>query len=152
MTEKELLELVLQENQDAIEMMGELAKVSQVWDDLIDRDKEVTDNAINAVFISLLSTLPRNPFYASHLGELQPLIEGAIIDWLTANDLEQSGDAGPMSWILRDNLSSIAIGAAKIIGGMPWAIEISPIVRKFVHDESIRGYQDGIVRRKHAKS
>lgn len=143
MDEQALLKEVLQDNQAAIDLVNDLAQISQAWDDLIDGDKPLNDDAINSAFVILLSTLPRNPFYQLHLSELQPVVELVIIDWLTANQFELDPKLLPLAWILRDSMSALLITCAKIIGGMPWAIAVSPKIRQFIHDENLEDYANG---------
>ncbi len=151
MDEQTLLTEVLQQHPDAIALINLLSRTSQVWDDLIDRDNPVTPDKINETFLALLSELPRNPFYQRYFSELQPLIEAAMIDWLTANQLEtlviapgEWPEVAPLAWCLRDNLSSIIIGCAKIIGGMAWAIEVAPKLRRHIHDEPLKTYREAL--------
>lgn len=147
MNQKELLYKVLRGNESAIQFIELLGGISQVWDDLIDGD-DADGPAVNGAFIDALCMLPRNQFYAQNFSELQPLIDSAILDWLTSNQLEDEGERTELSWALRDSLAAVIVGAAKIVGGMAWANEISKTVRLFVHDESIEGYRDGITSRR----
>lgn len=147
MNEQALLNKVLKGDEEAINLMNDLAMVSQVWDDLIDRDKPVDNRMINEAFLALLYCLPRNDFYTQNITELQPVIDSAMIDWFTANELEQckgseiwDSHEKPMAWCLRDSLASVLICCAKIIGGMDWAISVSLEIRRFVHDEAIEDY------------
>lgn len=142
MNRQELLRLALKNNEHALAMIRDLAHVSQIWDDLIDKDKEVTPKAINETFIILLSSLPRNPFYQSHLNELQPIIESTIIDWLTANHFESEQKMLQLGWALRDNLAAVLICCAKIIGGLEWAIAVAPDVREAVHNETFEDWMN----------
>lgn len=140
MNDRELFQYVLKGNENAIELMNMLSFVSQVWDDLYDQDNKVERNDINTAFLWMFSSLPKNQFYNTHFNEIQPLIENAIVDWLTANHFEGESRCLNISWTLRDNLASVLIGMAKIIGGINWAVEVSPMIREFVHDEPLEDY------------
>ncbi|MCG7931974.1 MAG: hypothetical protein N0E44_18230 [Candidatus Thiodiazotropha lotti] len=149
MNDQELFHSVTNGDESAIAFMQVLSEVSQIWDDLIDRDKDVTNDSINQAFIALISTIPRNRFYIDNFSEVQPLIEGAILDWLTANEFENEGGDLNVSFVLRDNLANVLIGVAKILGGMNHAISLSPRIRQYVHgDQSVEEYKDGIIRRR----
>ena len=143
MDEQALFEEVLKGDRYAISMICDFARCSQVWDDLIDQDKPVPAKDINMAFIAVFSSIPRNPFYQTNLHEIQPIIELAIIDWMTANLLESEKRMPELSWVLRDSLTSLLICCAKIIGGMDWAISVSPKIRQFIHDESLEDYKNG---------
>ena len=149
MNDQELFYLVTNGDESAIAFMQTLSEVSQIWDDLIDRDKDVSNDSINQAFIALISTLPRNRFYIDNFSEIQPLVESAILDWLTANKFENEGSDLNVSFVLRDSLANVLIGVAKIIGGMSQAISVSPLIRQYVHgDQSVEEYKDGIIRRR----
>ena len=90
----------------------------------------------------MLSDLPRNQFYKRYQDELLPLVEASIIDWTTANLFEQEADRIEVSYVLRDSLAGVLVASAKIVGGMDWAIFVSPIVRRFIHDEPIEEYRN----------
>lgn len=143
MTQEELLAYVLKGHQSATKLVNDLATVSQVWDDLIDDDKLTGKGRITDAFVILLSDIPRNQFYIEYFSELQPMIEAAMIDWLTANELEKAPEFRRVSYVIRDNLSAVLICCAKIIGGMAWAIEVSETVRRFTHDEDFEEYCNG---------
>ena len=142
MDEQNLFHDVLKGNADAISMISDFSAVSQIWDDLIDGDKSVPKEAINNVFITLISTIPRNPFYQNNLSELQPILELVVIDWLTANHFEEAQEMLPLAWGLRDSMASLLVCCTKIVGGIDWAISVSPKIREFVHNEPLEVYAD----------
>ena len=148
MDEQALIFDVLQGEVDAISLISDLSRVSQIWDDLVDGDKEVSVEAVNDAFITLISRIPRNHFYQKHLNEIQPVIELVVVDWLTANHFEETQEMLPLAWSLRDNMASLLACCAKIIGGIDWAIRVSPKIRKFVHNEALEIYTDELKRTK----
>lgn len=151
MKQAEFLNYVLRGNESAIEFIEILGGISQVWDDLIDGD-HADKRSINDAFVDGICILPRNQFYVQYFTELQPLIEAAVLDWMMSNKIEDSeGGPNAMSWLLRDNLAGVIIGAAKIIGGMAWADKISLEVREHIHDEPIEDYTNGITSRRRRK-
>lgn len=126
---------------DAIAFINILAGVSQVWDDLIDRDRTPSADEINGAFVALLLRLPRNGFYRQYFDELQPLIEAAMLDWLTANELERGGQQDAMvAFVLRDSMAGILLRAMAIIGGWDYAVSRAPDVRRHIHDEPLSDY------------
>lgn len=143
--QERMLEKVLMGNREAIEFIEILAHASQVWDDLVDQDKEVAPESANRMMMGLLVGLPRNGFWNRWCQELQPAIEQAIIDWHTANVMEGERDhARTIAFVLRDNLASVIIRAAAIIGGIDWAIKVSPEVRGVIHDEPLHEYLESL--------
>lgn len=139
--EREFLTGILQGVEEAVDLCVTLGEIAQKWDDIIDGDAEPTPENISALVLLVIGELNRNPFYQRHIGELQPLIEVSIVDWLTANQFEK-GDyhERTLAFVLRDSLHSIVIHMARIIGGMRWAVEVSPDIRRFFHDEGLTEY------------
>lgn len=123
-------------DEHAADLLVALSEMTQTYDDLIDRDKPVSDEAIHRMMHIVLVAIPRNPFYVAWRAELQPMIEQMVIDWRTANELEGGDTAQKLvAYVLRDTLCSVVVRAAHIIGGWDWALEVSTRVRKYVHDE-----------------
>lgn len=139
----------LKGNDDAVALINLLAGVSQVWDDLVDQDQEVSTTQISNTFVDMLVHLPRNRFYQMYFDELQPLIEAAILDWFTANTLEK-GDSHSrtVAYVLRDSLTAVLIRAMALVGGFEYAAAMAPEVRRVIHDEPIADYIGG----KHGES
>lgn len=139
------LEHAFKGNEDAVGLIDMLAGASQTWDDLIDKDKPVSDESINGMMLDLLVNLPRNPFWRAFRDELQPIIEQCIIDWMSANTLEKAyRHDRTLAFVLRDNLAAVAIRCATIIGGMQWAIEVAPEIRRTLHDEPLDEYLENL--------
>jgi hypothetical protein len=115
----------------AAAMLIDIWRIAELWDDLIDRDKPVKDEDINAAFYTAIISLPRNEFYQRHFLQINPLMESAIIDWHAANALEKNGSevALRQAYVLRCSLVNLIVVAAKIIGGMDLARTVSGEVR-----------------------
>lgn len=79
-------------NQDALNMVHMLEHMTHAWDDLIDRDKEVSDARINRAFTTCLVYLPANPFYRSIQDQILPMWLTAISAYETANHFETTKD------------------------------------------------------------
>ena len=138
MNEQELLEHVLKDA-GAIQFIKSLHKISQVWDDLVDKDKPVSREQIDGAFRLALIEIPQNPFYLFFIGKLLPVMESVIYDWQTATVMEQ-GDELMTPFILRDSLAGIIVYCAGLLYGPEWALNIAPTVRKWVHDEDFTKY------------
>lgn len=137
----QFLHQMLRGNADAVDLVEALAGVSQVLDDLIDKDVEPSPHDIVAAFWDALVTVPSNPFYQRHVATLQPLIRQTLLDWLAANVLER-GDrqAQTLAFVLRDSLTGIVHYCALLVGGLEWAIEVGPSIRMYFHDDGLEDY------------
>lgn len=145
-SEQSVLVSVMRGNRAAVDLVSLLAWASQVMDDLIDKDKPVSDEALFKLFWTLTIELPANQFYRQHEAELQPLLAVAIQDWKDATTLERTGDAEDrhLSFVLRNQLIALAIRCAGLIGGYQWQQEVSIPLRRFFYDETFQQYLDDL--------
>lgn len=127
---------------EAVQFVVRVFRVLHVWDDLIDRDKALTDDEINSVFWDLLVVLPTDPFYVRNIALLNSTLVNAIVNWHIANKLEREGDDKDKSiaFILRGAYIDLLSAAAFIVGGMRWAQEVGPAIRRWAHEETFDEY------------
>jgi hypothetical protein len=67
--------------------------LSHLWDDLVDKDKEATEDEINNAFLICLVYLPANPFYRSIQEQILPMWLTVVSAYQTANKFERDKDA-----------------------------------------------------------
>jgi len=129
-------------NAEAIQFVVRIFRALHVWDDLIDRDKAITDDEINSVFWDLLVVLPTDPFYVRNIALLNSTLVNAIINWHIANKLEREGNEKDKSvaFILRGAYIDILSAAAFVVGGMQWVQEVGPAIRRWAHEETFDEY------------
>jgi hypothetical protein len=145
MDERAYLLEVLKGNEAAADYCLGLAEVSQAWDDVVDGDKELTALRLHQAFMQAVVTLPANPFYRQHQAALQPLVESAVFDWCAANRLEKGSEHDKsLAFVLRDNLVSVVVYCAYLVGGQQWAVEKGAEIRQFFHDETLVDYVRGL--------
>ncbi|WP_299202586.1 hypothetical protein [uncultured Amphritea sp.] len=140
--EQEFLSQVLQGHSDAINMCCLLFKISQVLDDLIDKDRPVHDIDVVRSYWDALIYLPENSFYRRHEMSIRPLMAAALQDWMDATRLEKGhGHHGKhLAFVLRDQLTSIVIHCAGIIGGFDYMQGVSKDIRLHFHEDSLSDY------------
>ncbi len=87
----------------AVSFLLTIGNVAEVWDDLIDGDKEVTPDAINRTFMSVLTQLPLNPFFDKYKFQLVPLMVTGINTWQDSDLLAKGNETDKaMAYVLRD--------------------------------------------------
>jgi hypothetical protein len=138
----EFLMHVLRGNADAVNMCEQIFHVSQVLDDLVDQDKPVTSPTIIKSYWIALIELPLNPFYRRHELTIRPLMAGALQDWTDSATLEREPDSHSkhLAFVLRDQLTSLVIQCANLVGGYDWMQKVSVEIRKYFHDEILIDY------------
>lgn len=140
--ERAFLQHVLKEHAAAILFCEALFRVSQTLDDLIDGDKPVTGDAIYAAFWEAMIDIPGNPFYRAHEPILRPLMAAALQDWRDSVTLERDGDhhGRSLAFVLRDQLTSLVVQCAGLIGGFDWMQEVSAQIRRHFHEDKLADY------------
>jgi hypothetical protein len=79
-------------NEDALQVYRMLIRLAHVWDDLVDKDREVTEDAINEAFLIALVYLPLNPFYRNIQYAIAPMWISVVSAYSTANFYERNKD------------------------------------------------------------
>lgn len=79
-------------NEDALNMYRMFVDLAHTWDDLVDKDKEAGEAAINNAFLICLVYLPLNPFYQRIQRDIMPMWISVVSAYQTANQFERSKD------------------------------------------------------------
>ena len=79
-------------NKEALVMYQMFVDLAHTWDDLIDKDKSVSDDEINNAFLICLVYLPNNAFYRSIQDQILPMWIFVVSAYQTANKFERDKD------------------------------------------------------------
>ncbi len=79
-------------NNDALNLFHSLVDLVHIWDDLIDKDKPVSDEDINKAFLIALVYMPANPFYRVIQQQVLPMWMTAASAFEAANKFEKDKD------------------------------------------------------------
>ena len=133
-TEQEKLKEWLIES-DAVALANMLIDISQIWDDLVDGDKDVSAQSINTMMRYALVEIPKNDFYRTHFSELHPVLEDRLYTWLDANKLEQIGDERDLhvSYIIRSVVTDLVIHLAFLAGGLTHRQKAAVEIRQMIY-------------------
>ena len=133
-------------DESAIAFARVLLAVMHTWDDLIDGDRQPSASEVHGAFRSALILLPGSAFYNAHFAHIYPLLDAALIDWLTANELEASGAVLDLqiAFIIRSSYVQILIRCAQIVGGWDHALKVAPAIRRAVHAEGMANYIEAL--------
>lgn len=76
-------------NQSAVDFVVAISSIAELWDDLTDRDQEISQEAIDSAMWHMLVTLPSNDFFNQHKSFFMPLIIQSIHAWKDSLELEK---------------------------------------------------------------
>jgi len=95
-------------NQSAVDFLVALSSIAELWDDLVDKDKEPSRKEIDAVFWNALVTLPTNEFFNQNRAFLMPLVIQSINAWQDSVELE-NGNTNDRAYALTLRIISLQI-------------------------------------------
>jgi hypothetical protein len=103
---------------------------------------------------TLLIGLPADKFYQAHLGLLSSTLVNAVVNWHIANKLEREGNEKDRSiaFILRGAYIDVLSASALIVGGLDWAREIGPDIRRWAHEETFDQYLNNFAKECEARN
>lgn len=146
--DQEFLLHAYRNNADAVRLALELRHISHVLDDLVDRDKPVSDEQIRSAFWRALIVLPANAFYAENLAYLHPLMSAALVNWQIANVFERGSlEDRHMAHCLRYDLATVLVMIANLIGGPKWAESVGPEIRRRCQRQPLGEYLEELNKR-----
>ena len=137
----------------AAQFLSDILNVAHFFDDLIDRDRVVTDSTILRAMQMVLIDLPRNRFYADHFDNLNPLVVIAMTNWQIATRLEREDD-NPLpecTFIIRSSYVDLVTQVATICGGYEHGINVGIKARAITHGETFAGYLKNLELEKQAR-
>ena len=140
-------------DKSAVEYVELVCDIAHVWDDLIDRDKNVSDDKISKTFFDALIRLPRNTFYRKNFDHLNSVLMNAISNWQIATKLEREGGdyETSIAFVLRSSYIDLITQAAMLCGGSKWACHVGEEARRITHNETYEGYLKNLKKEKKAR-
>jgi len=79
-------------NEDALNLFRMIIDLAHTWDDLIDKDKNISDIEIHNSFLICLVYMQANPFYRKIQEQVWPMWLTVVSAYETANKFERDKD------------------------------------------------------------
>jgi hypothetical protein len=129
-------------NAEAFRFCDAICRISNTWDDLIDRDRAITPGEVNSAFWTALADLPMNLFYQQHFTQLYPLVLNGMLAYLTSLTYEDTRDPHGLELAhgLRYLVANAITQAVYLCGGVDHALRVLPEVYKKLCHERIAHY------------
>lgn len=130
----------------AVWFVRQFGDICEVFDDLVDKDKPVTDADLARTLFVALTELPVNPFFDRYKTQLIPIIVTGINAWLDANTLEKgSQNDRVFSYVLRDWYAEVIAYVIYLCRGREYMRQVSMDVRHFfTHHETLEQYRENL--------
>jgi len=131
-------------NQSAVDFLVALSSIAELWDDLVDKDKQPSRKETDAVFWNALVTLPTNEFFNANKAFLMPLVIQSINAWQDSVELE-NGNTNDRAYALTLRLISLQIAPmiVLLLRGQEAMRDVSTDMWRYFtsHDDAIKWIQ-----------
>jgi len=131
-------------NQSAVDFLVALSSIAELWDDLVDKDKQPSRKEIDAVFWNALVTLPANEFFNANKAFLMPLVIQSINAWQDSVELE-NGNTNDRAYALTLRIISLQIAPmiVLLLRGQEAMRDVSTDMWRYFtsHDDAIKWIQ-----------
>lgn len=130
-------------NEDVRVIFNCFAVLLHTWDDMVDKDVEVTPKDVNQAFMIALASLPSNSLYRAIQVDIIPMWEAFMIAYEAANSFEREHDDHGLEigHNLRYAAGHIIAYALKVAVGYEKALELMPNLWKRFVPERILDYK-----------
>lgn len=141
-TKETLLEL-MSGNKEAFQLMVDLSRLGNIYDDLIDRDKPVSEKDIHSLMAKVLLEIPENRFYREHQTEILAVMATGLINYHAANQIEALGNLEELrvSHCLRYSVIDVGLLCMKITGGYEFAAKNARRARLMFQNDTWAHYK-----------
>jgi len=131
------------EDNDASNLCLMLLEVAHIWDDMVDKDKDISPDNINTVFKYLVYDIPINPIYR-RIPSLPDHMLSVYLQWRDATNIENDGPSDDdlnKCYVLRAGIYDIFSVIAYYLRGDTIAKEIGPAIRR-LYGETLDVYKE----------
>ncbi|WP_019558468.1 hypothetical protein [Thioalkalivibrio sp. ALE12] len=138
------------QNEDAVRFILDWADACELFDDIVDRDKEIPEEHAVRVLFNVFTELPINPFFDRFKYQLIPLLVTGINAWLDANRLERGSENDRVfAYVMRDYYMEFVSFVIYLTRGRDVMRSLSMEIREFfTHHENLSQYLKGLEEQK----
>jgi hypothetical protein len=128
----------------AVRFVVDLGDTAELFDDIIDGDKDPDPAHATRVLFKVLTEIPMNPFFERFKGQLVPILVTGINAWLDSNTLEKGDENDQVfAYVLRDWYMEFVSFVIYLLRGRDYMRSVSMEVRSFfTHHETLDEYRD----------
>lgn len=134
-------------DQEAVTFLAALGEYVELWDDLIDRDREIAPARVHDTLASALLLIACNPFVARHHAHLMPVLVQMCSSYLDSEDLCRHPDrrVRGVAFHTRNYPLELYHACAFLVGGWAHLRSVGPEIRAFFAFEAFDQweYADG---------
>lgn len=116
----------------AYDFLNRITNALRVYDNLVDKDKPISDDEIEQIFPDLMFDLSKNKFFRIYRDVLESQIFVSWNAWKDANEFQKTNDPAKLhcAWFIRNYCNELVPLCAWLIGGRQHARKISLRLRE----------------------
>jgi hypothetical protein len=128
----------------AVRFVIDLGDTAELFDDILDGDKDPNPAHATRVLFKVLTEIPLNPFFERFKGQLIPILVTGINAWLDSNTLEKGDENDQVfAYVLRDWYMEFVSFVIYLLRGRDYMRSVSMEVRSFfTHHETLEEYRE----------
>ena len=123
---------------EAAGWLMDIWRMIQMLDDVADGDAIARADLDRAIY-DLLVTLPSNPFFAAHAGQLLSALSLAVLKWKASDDAERAKQADARSFVWRAGYYDVVLAAVTAAHGRDEALAVAHEVMS-LYGETLHEY------------
>lgn len=132
-------------DENAVLFLLDVFNIAEVWDDLTDKDRSLSNIDIHKAFYTAMIALPANPFYQAYHPQLSGCMVSGIHAWLDANELEKGDEHDKsLAFVLRDWYMELLTLVCQLLHGFDYTRAISLDMRRFFAHEDLNIYKENL--------
>lgn len=128
-----------------IAFLHALGAYVELWDDLIDKDKEISDDEINGTMARGLFDIACNRWFRENADYLSPLLVQMVSAYFDSEELKKDEDVRvrQIAFHLRNYMLELYHACAFLVGGFDHLREVGPEIRRFFAFENFEDWEHG---------
>jgi hypothetical protein len=103
---------------EVLEFLTMVYHAIETWDDIFDKDNQVTVDDLHDVFTQLLIKLPANEFYRANYAALAGMLIVVITAWHTSNEIDGSAEGKAHGYTLRKEFINLVVLCVAMTGSV----------------------------------
>ncbi len=111
---------------DARALVMDWSDIIDWFDDIIDGDRQRTEEDAIRIMWEAVVNIPRNPFFHRWHQELVPLMNATMNTWIMANHIERNGGNMELAYGLRYTMHTMVMAVVEITRGREFMLDIMP--------------------------
>ena len=135
------------QNEDAVRLLVDIGNVTEVVDDLWDKDRPVKQDRLQAFTYQVFLDIPTNPIMVHHSIMLAPILNSCVRLWMSSFRMEKNPTDHNLNraYVLRNSFIILVHAVVEICRGRVVMNELATEIEDFFLAEPLNEYKEEII-------